>query len=87
MYCFLIYTSTKTQSLINLFVSYCIHNSLKDPISDVSSKGSNRTENHNLNLKPLLTNQFTGAWTHYTDTVSGMRTDHMVESFQRISIE
>ena len=38
-----------------------------------------------LNL--LLTNQFTGAWTHYTDTVSGIRTDHMVESFQRISIE
>ena len=35
----------------------------------------------------LLTNQFTGAWTHYTDTVQGTRTDHMVESFQRISIE
>ena len=35
----------------------------------------------------MLTNQFTGAWTHYTDTVSGTRTDHMVESFQRISIE
>ena len=35
----------------------------------------------------VLTNQFTGAWTHYPDTVSGARTDHMVESFQRISIE
>ena len=35
----------------------------------------------------MLTNQFTGAWTHYTDTLSGTRTDHMVESFQRISIE
>ena len=35
----------------------------------------------------MLTNQFTGAWTHYTDTASGPWTDHMVESFQSISIE
>ena len=40
-----------------------------------------------LLLLLLLTNQFTGAWTHYTDTVQGARTDHMVEGFQRISIE
>ena len=35
----------------------------------------------------LLTNQFTGAWTHYTDTLQGTRTDHMMGSFQRILIE
>ena len=35
----------------------------------------------------MLTNQFTGAWTHYTDTVQGIRIDHMVGSFQRILIE
>ena len=40
-----------------------------------------------LRVRTMLTNQFTGAWTHYTDTVQGTRTDHMVESFQRISIE
>ena len=26
----------------------------------------------------LLTNQFTGAWTHYTDTVQGIRTDNII---------
>ena len=63
MYYFLIYMSTKTQSLIDLFVSYCIRNSLQD-------------------LK-LLTNWFTGVWTHYTGTPQGTRTDHMVGFFQK----
>ena len=40
-----------------------------------------------MNIAPMLTNQFIGAWTHYIDTVRGTRTDHMVGSFQRISIE
>ena len=35
----------------------------------------------------ILTNQFTGAWTHYTGTLRGTRTDHMVGYFQEISIE
>ena len=44
MHCFfLIYTSTKLQSSIDLFVSNCIHNSLQDLISDVNSKGSKGT--------------------------------------------
>ena len=44
-----------------------------------------------VQLLPVLTNKFTGAWTHYTDTVSGTWTDHwtdhMVENFQKILIE
>ena len=35
----------------------------------------------------LLTNQCTCAWTHYTGTIQGTRTDHMAGCFQRISIE
>ena len=35
----------------------------------------------------LLTNQFTGAWTHYKGTPQGTQTDHIVGWFQRISIE
>ena len=31
----------------------------------------------------LLTNQFTSAWTHYTDTTQGTRTDHTVGYFQK----
>ena len=35
----------------------------------------------------VLTNQFAGAWTCYTDTPKGIRTDHMVGYSQTISIE
>ena len=35
----------------------------------------------------LLTNQFTGAWTHYTGTLQDTRTDHVVGYFQEILIE
>ena len=34
----------------------------------------------------MLTNQFNGAWTHYTHTPQGTQTDHMV-GCQRILIE
>ena len=40
---FLIYTSTITKSLITLFVSNCIHNSLEDLMSDMNSKGFDNT--------------------------------------------
>ena len=43
VYCFLIYTSTKTQSSIDLFVSYYIRIFLQNLISSMSSKGSNGT--------------------------------------------
>ena len=39
----LIYTETKTQSSISLFVSYCINCCTCNHISDMSSKGSNNT--------------------------------------------
>ena len=35
----------------------------------------------------MLTNQFTDAWTHYTCTLQGTQTDHMVGCFQTILIE
>ena len=35
----------------------------------------------------MLSNQFTGAWTHYTGTPHGTQTDHMVGCFQGILIE
>ena len=35
----------------------------------------------------VLTNQFTGAWTHYTGTPQGTQIDYMVGCFHTISIE
>ena len=34
-----------------------------------------------LVLNPLSTNQYTSSWTHYTVTLLGTWTDHMVECF------
>ena len=42
------------------------------------------TTTFGMKCEYLLTNQFTGAWTHYTGTIQGPQTDHMVIYFQEI---
>ena len=59
-------------------LSVCVRVSVCDDPNAAPCNALGFSHQHLHERSCMLTNQFTSAWTHYTGTIRGTRTDHMV---------